>query len=101
MNNRARDAYRRAAIKVLGVSKQEAETYIINPDDDTGENAPGALVVIYLEADCREKGDEGVLPDLLGYYTTSGPERCVDLANEAGVGYIEYINGAVAAVYPA
>ena len=92
--------YRKAAQKLWGISKVEAETYILDPKDDAGENAPNALVVIYLEADCRKKGDEGTLPALLSSYEMYGIENCIKLAKETGTGtYVEYNNAAVAAVW--
>jgi hypothetical protein len=93
------DAYRKAAVKLFGISETEAQTYIVAPKDDTGEWAPNALAIVYLEADCRKPGDDGTLPALLGYYSGIGMENCVKLSRAAGVGFVEYINPAVAAVW--
>lgn len=97
-----RDAYRNAARELFGISQVEAEVYIRTAADDPGEWAPDALLVIYTEADCRKEGDEGMLPGLLDYYSNRGDERCAALDAAAGQGtFIERINAAVAAVWPA
>ena len=84
--------YRRAAMKQFGISAEEAEQAIVAPADDKGEWAPESLAVIYLEY--------GYTPQL-DYYNGYCLDACIELSEEAGVGYIEYINAAVAAVYPA
>lgn len=94
--NDVRNAYRRAAVEVLGASRKEAETYIVNPQDDPGEWAPDALAIIYLEPTGHDKG---VIPDQLSFWSSTGIDRGIDLGDAAGAGRIEYINAAVAAVW--
>ncbi len=95
------EAYRKAAMKLFGASRIEAEQYIIDPENDPGEWAPGSLVVIRLERDGRFPEDKYSIPDALGYHESGGFANCLRIAREAGVGFVEYINGAVAAVWPA
>jgi hypothetical protein len=97
---KATTAYRRAAKKLFGANDTESRSYIKSPADDPGEWAPEALVIIYLEPDFRFPEDTGVIPDRLSYYGDLGFDNCIALAEAAGVGYVEYINAAVAAVYP-
>jgi hypothetical protein len=90
--------YRKAAATLFDASKVEQEVYIRHPDDDTGGWAPEALAVIYLEPDGRRTGDAFKIPTALDIYG-EGWENAIRLAETAGVGYIEHINAAVAAVY--
>ena len=93
-------AYRKAAAKLFGASEVEQKCYIRHPDDDTGGWAPNALVVIYLEPDGRQEGDNFEIPTALDYWNPQGFENCARLSAEVGDGsYIEHINAAVAAVY--
>jgi len=82
------DAYRRAAVRLWKLTPEEAAVGIVHPDDDRGQWAPGSLAVIYME---------GQTP--LDYWG-NGHELAIQLAEMAGVGFIEFINPAVAAVYP-
>jgi len=91
--------YRRAAKKLFKANKAEVEHYIMHPDDDTGQNAPGAHAIIYLERYGTFKEDKFTIPDALDFYGRNGPDNCFSLSEEAGFGFIEYINAAVAAVY--
>ena len=91
--------YRKAARKLFGASAKEAEVYIKTPKEDTGGWAPRSLAVIYLECDGRFPEDRFAIPEALDFYGDEGFENCVKLAEEAGVGYIEYVNAAVAVVY--
>lgn len=94
-----RDAYRRAAVKLFGISEHEASVYIVAACDDKGEWAEDAVGIIYTEADCRTAGDTGTLADLLDYYDPHGDERLAALDEAAGMGcFIERINAAVCAV---
>ncbi len=94
------EQYRKAAQSLWpDLNGVETETYILHPDDDRGRNAPGALAIIYLEADCRQEGDAGILPSMLDYYSERGIENCVRLGGAVPGTYVEYINAAVAAVY--
>ena len=92
-------AYRAAAAKLFGANEVEQACYIRHPLEDTGQNSPEALCIIYLEADGRDKGDKFRIPDALGYWTHHGFENCIRLAEEAGIGFVEHINPAVAAVW--
>lgn len=93
-------AYREAAQRLYGVSPEEAATYIKAPEDDPGGWAPDALAIVYLEADMRTPSDTGTIPTRLGYWSQGGLEECIRLGQAAGVGFVEYINAAVAAVWP-
>ena len=86
-------AYRAAAVELYGLTVAQAERAIIAPEDDPGEWAPRGLAVIRLEF-----GDP--LNDFIGYYARRGGDECCRLASKAGTGYIEWVNGGVAAVYP-
>jgi hypothetical protein len=100
MNNTV-DKYRKAAVRLFGCSEAEARTYIVAPEDDPGQWAPKALAIIRIEPDCREEWDEGIIPASLDSNDTHGLDNCESLDKEAGAGaYIEYINAAVAAVWP-
>lgn len=91
--------YRKAAMALFGANEKEATHYIVEPKDDRGEWAPRSLAVIYLEPNMTFPEDTACIPDMLGYYSRNGFDNCVKLGEKAGVGYIEYINAAVAAVY--
>lgn len=93
------DAYRKAAIALWGANETEAANYIMSPEDDRGEWAPNADVIIYLEPDGRFPEDKFVIPDKLSYWSRMGFDNCIVLSEKAGKGHIEYINAAVAAVY--
>jgi hypothetical protein len=95
------EKYRQAAMDLFGANRTEAERYIVAPEDDTGEWAPDALAIIYLEPDMRFPEDTGCIPDRLGYYSRNGFDNCIRLGERAGVGFVEYFNAAVAAVWPA
>ena len=69
------------------MTPEDAERGIVEPDRDPGEWAPDSLAVIYME---------GQTP--LDYWG-DGMEQSFQLAEVAGVGYVEFINAAVAAVY--
>lgn len=97
--SKAVEAYRQAAARLFGANKAEVENYIVAPDEDRGEWAPQSLAVIYLEPNFTFPEDTGVIADRLGYYSPNGMEECFKLGELAGVGYVEYINAAVAAVY--
>ena len=88
--NTATEAYRGAAVKLYGYSREQAEACIYSPENDPGEWAPRALVILNLE-----KG----LP-ALGLYSGDWLEESSRLGSVAGVGFVEHINGAVAAVWP-
>jgi hypothetical protein len=92
------EKYRKAAQELYGISPEEAAVYIVAPEDDKGGWAPDALAVIYLEADMRTPKDTGTLPAKLSYWG-NGMEEALRLGARAGVGFIEHINAAVAAVY--
>jgi hypothetical protein len=96
---KAVDAYRAAAAKLFQANEVECRTYIVDPTEDTGQWAPDALAIIYLEPDMRQKEDEGIIPNSLSYYEPDGFENGIKLGQEAGIGFVEYINAAVAAVY--
>lgn len=98
--NKVVKAYRMAAQALWGANPVEAAHYIVDPADDTGEWAPNSLAVIYLEPHGGFPEDEFTIPYALDYYSGGGFDACIELADKAGVGYIEYINAAVAAVYP-
>jgi len=85
------ESYRAAAIKLFGITREEAERAIVSAEDDRGEWAPDSLVVLYLEFACMQD---------LDYWHTSGNNNMIRLSEAAGVGYVEYVNAAVAAVYP-
>ena len=82
--------YREAAVKLYGISREEAEEAIVAPADDTGEWAPGSLAVIYLEYGHTQP---------ISYWSNGALDACLALSCAAGVGYVEYVNAAVAAVY--
>lgn len=100
MSNKTVRAYRTAAKNLWNISDIELETYIIDPKDDAGEWAPNAKVIIYLEKDCRRKGDLGIFCEMLDYYNPTSLDNAWYLSEKVGDGsYIEFINAAVAAVY--
>ncbi len=84
--------YRQAAMKLYGISAEEAEACIVPASEDGGEWAPESLAIIYLEFGHTQP---------ISYYTPGALDNCMELSDVAGTGYIEYINAAVAAVYPA
>jgi len=92
-------AYREAAMRLFKCSAVEAEVYIRAPENDPGQWSPNALGIIYLEADGRKEGDEMLIPAHLDYYSSYGFNNCIKLSEEAGVGFIEHINAAVAAIW--
>ena len=87
------EAYRAAAVELYGLTVAQAERAIIASEDDPGEWAPGSLAVIRLEF-----GDP--LNDHIGYFALRGLDECFRLSGKAGIGYVEWVNGGVAAVYP-
>lgn len=91
--------YRKAARKLFGANAKEANWYIKSPEEDKGGWAPESLAIIYLECDGRFPEDQFSIPSALDYYG-AGFDNCVRLQEEAGVGYVEYVNAAVAAVWP-
>jgi len=82
--------YREAAVKLFGISEDEAERCIIQSNADAGQNAPHALVILRLEHGLDALSFHG--PDPLG--ATSR----LDVEANAGT-FTEYVNGAVAAIY--
>lgn len=81
-------AYREAAVKLWpGYTMEQAKVGIVHPDDDRGEWAPNSLAVIYMEGQTPMD------------YWGSGMEDGFKLGKLAGIGYVEFINAAVAAVY--
>jgi len=84
---KAVDAYRKAAVKLWGMTPEAAAKGIVAPDEDPGQWAPDSLAVIYME---------GQTP--LDYWG-DGMEQGFRLQALAGIGYVEFINAAVAAVY--
>lgn len=81
-------AYREAAVKLWpGYTPAQAARGIVHPDDDAGQWAPGALAVIYMEGQTPMQ------------YWGNGADDGFRLGELAGVGYVEFINAAVAAVY--
>jgi hypothetical protein len=86
--DRAVEAYRKAATKLWpGYTMAEAEQGIVHPDDDNGQWAPGSLAVIYMEGQTPMD------------YWGDGHDKAYELGQMAGIGYVEFINAAVAAVY--
>ena len=90
------ELYRLAAMELFGASAYEANIYIVAPEDDPGEWAPNALAIIYLEFRGGNKEDKGKIPSALKDY-----DNALKCGQRAGIGYIEHINAAVAAVWPA
>jgi len=80
-------AYRAAAVKLWGMTPEDAAKGIVHPDEDRGEWAPGSLAVIYMEGQTPMD------------YWGNGHEDSFKLGELAGIGYVEFINAAVAAVY--
>ena len=87
-------AYRVAARALYGISEAEAEAAIVAPEDDPGEWSPSSLAVIYFEM-----GD--AMAEACAPHARHGLDECIRWGERAGIGYVEWINGAVAAVYPA
>ena len=86
--SKAVEAYRKAAVELWpGYTMQEATKGIVDPKDDPGQWAPGSLAVIYMEGQTPMS------------YWDGGMEQGFLLQALAGVGYVEFINAAVAAVY--
>ena len=81
------EAYRAAAVKLWGMTPEDAAKGIVGPDEDPGQWAPDSLAVIYMEGQTPMD------------YWGDGMEQGFKLADLAGVGYVEFINAAVAAVY--
>jgi hypothetical protein len=82
------EAYRKAAVKLWpGYTMAKAAKGIVAPEDDGGQWAPGSLAVIYMEGQTPMD------------YWGAGHDDAVRLAGLAGVGFVEFINAAVAAVY--
>lgn len=81
------EEYRKAAVKLWGMSPEDAARGIVAPDEDPGQWAPNSLAVIYMEGQTPMD------------YWGDGMEQGFRLAAVAGVGYVEFINAAVAAVY--
>lgn len=88
--SQAVEAYRTAAMNLYGISREQAEYSIVHPSEDNGQWAPEAEVILYLER-------AALAP--LDYWGMDHLGACIELSNEAGVGFIETINPAVAAVY--
>lgn len=88
------EAYRNAAMQLYGITREQAERSIVHPEDDKGRwawsQARGALVILYLERAALRP---------LDYFGPYHLDECIKLEDEAGVGHIETINPAVAAVY--
>ena len=83
-------AYRRAARKLYGYDQAQAEACIYGPENDPGEWAPDALVILNFERGLSR----------LAYNAPDWLDESVRFQEEAGVGFVEHINGAVAAVWP-
>ena len=84
------EKYRKAAIKLFNITEAEATKAIVSPEDDNGEWAPDSMAVLYLEYAGLAR---------LSYWSSSGFDAAIELSKAAGVGFVEYINAAVAAVY--
>lgn len=86
--DKAVKAYREAAVKLWpGYTMEQAERGIVHPEDDRGQWAPNSLAVIYMEGQTPMD------------YWGNGMEDSFKLGDLAGIGYVEFINAAVAAVY--
>jgi len=86
--SKAVEAYRAAAVKLWpGYTPEQAAEGIVHPDDDNGQWAPGSLAVIYMEGQTPMD------------YWGDGHDKASELAELAGIGYVEFVNAAVAAVY--
>jgi len=82
------EAYRKAACELWGMTPEAAAKGIVEPEDGNGW-APDALAVIFMEGQTPMD------------YWGDGEAQGFKLAAVAGVGYVEFVNAAVAAVYPA
>ena len=82
------EAYRRAACELWGMTPEDAAKGVVEPEDGNGW-ADGSLAVIFMEGQTPMD------------YWGDGMEQGFKLAALAGVGYVEFVNAAVAAVYPA
>ena len=89
--NKATSAYRRAARKLYGYTQAEAEACIYAVHADRGEWAPTGLVILNLERGLAKLAYYG--PDFVG--------GGIELEQEAGVGFVEHYNAAIAVVWPA
>lgn len=83
------DKYRKAAMRLYGITEGEAKAAIYCPTEDPGEWAPKSMAVINLET--------GHLP--VSYWSPTFLDQCIELGDAAGVGYVECINAAICAVY--
>ena len=90
VQDKATAAYRTAARKLYKYTEAEAEACIYSPEDDPGGWAPRALVILNLE--------QGLSP--LKMHAPDWMGEGIKLGEAAGVGFVEHINGAVAAVWP-
>jgi len=84
------ELYRKAAMKLYGISREKAVQAIKTPSEDTGEWAPKSMAVLHLEYEAM---------GALSYWDPYFFDRLNELSAEAGIGYIECINPAVCAVY--
>jgi hypothetical protein len=85
--SKAVEAYRKAAVKLWpGYTPEQAAKGIVEPEDGNGW-APHSLAVIFMEGQTPMN------------YWAGGMEQGFKLAALAGIGYIEFVNPAVAAVY--
>ena len=89
--NKATTAYRRAARKLYGYTREQAEACIYPPHADPGEWAPKGLVILNLEAGL----------EALDYYGPDFVGGGIALQEAAGTGYVEHHNAAIAVVWPA
>ena len=80
------EAYRAAAVKLWGMTPEAAAKGIVEPEDGNGW-ADNSLAVIFMEGQTPMD------------YWGDGMEQGFKLAALAGVGYVEFVNAAVAAVY--
>ena len=85
--SKAVEAYRAAAVKLWGMTPEDAAKGIVEPGEDSGQWAPDSLAVIYMEGQTPMN------------YWEDGMEQGFRLQALAGIGYVEFINAAVAAVY--
>ena len=81
--------YRRAAVKVYGITEVQAAQAIYTPYDDSGQWAPDSLVIINLE-----------YGHISSYWDADFWYKVNKMSAMAGTGYVECINPAICAVYP-
>jgi hypothetical protein len=83
-------------MQLWGITPEQARETIRTPDEDTGEwCGENGLATIYLEM-----GNE--LTFRLDSYSLQGLDNCLTLADRTRTKtYIEYVNSAVAVIYPA